>query len=225
MELIQPESLVVWDLHGVMEKGNEGAVLEITNRVLREHSQSRQMTSDENEAFYGLRWIEYFQRLTPHATHLHEHMQAEAFRISQDQPEIIARHLQPNDYLHEVLAAIEQNDSQIVISNTQPRSLDVYLTALGITRFFPPGAAFALDRHSDANQKKSAILSKFLEDKRFKKIILAGDSPADIALKNYVPGTPTKTYLYSHPNRPFRECEADHKIHDLRVIVQNEIYR
>lgn len=36
--------LFIWDFHGVLEKGNDDAVVEITNLALRRHGYSRELT-------------------------------------------------------------------------------------------------------------------------------------------------------------------------------------
>lgn len=40
--------LFVWDFHGTLEKGNENAVLEITNRILKALVYERLMSEEEN---------------------------------------------------------------------------------------------------------------------------------------------------------------------------------
>jgi hypothetical protein len=47
--------LFVWDFHGVLEKGNDGAVVEITNIALQRFGYSRRMTIQEGEFLSGKR--------------------------------------------------------------------------------------------------------------------------------------------------------------------------
>ncbi len=57
--------LFVWDFHGVLEKGNDHAVLEITNLALHYHGYSREMTETESAFLSGQRWHDYFTFLVP----------------------------------------------------------------------------------------------------------------------------------------------------------------
>jgi hypothetical protein len=94
--------LFVWDFHGVLEKGNDIAVLEITNLALDHHNYSRRMTHQESALLSGRRWHEYFAFLLPK---IEEEecfkLQSTCFEISQNQPDIIARHIQLNDHAAE----------------------------------------------------------------------------------------------------------------------------
>lgn len=130
--------LFVWDFHGVLEKGNDDAVLEITNFALEYHGYSRRMTQDEGILLSGLRWYEYFSFLLPQLLKEECHkLQSTCFEISQNKPEIIAKHIQLNDYADFVLESIHSSEhQQILISNTPcltskyPMSLMLYLKCL-----------------------------------------------------------------------------------------------
>lgn len=65
--------LFVWDFHGVLEKGNDAAVAEITNSVLQSFGHSRRMTIQEGELLSGKHWYEYFAFLLPHLNHQEHH--------------------------------------------------------------------------------------------------------------------------------------------------------
>ena len=72
--------------------------------------------------------FKYFEQLLPKESHeRHLELQEAAFEISIKQPEIIARHIKPNDHAYDVLEAIAQKHQQIVISNTTPDSLELFL--------------------------------------------------------------------------------------------------
>ncbi|MBU6389829.1 hypothetical protein KGQ71_04940, partial [Patescibacteria group bacterium] len=57
--------LFVWDFHGVLEKGNEQAVLEVSNLILRDFGFDQQFSREEIYRLYGQRWCDYFAHLLP----------------------------------------------------------------------------------------------------------------------------------------------------------------
>jgi len=219
--------LFVWDFHGVLEKGNEGAVVEISNLALSDLGHSARLTEDQCRILYGKKWYEYFQALLPdEQAQVHLELQEICFDYSRDRSDIVKRHMQPNDHIHQVLEAIAKDHEQIVISNTPPEHLQFFLDAVGIAHHFPKDRRFALDSHKMRSRKtKSGVLIQFLqdkkdkEDKRFDEIIIIGDSPDDMVLKTAVAG---KTYLYTHPGKTHPDCQADSRIHDLRELL-NEL--
>ncbi len=121
--------LFVWDFHGVLEKGNDEVVLEITNLALYRHGFSRRMTKIESEFLCGRRWHEYFAFLIPE---LKEEeclaLQSTCFEISQNLPEITFKHIRLNDHADFVLNSIHNSPHcQILISNTLPESLEMFV--------------------------------------------------------------------------------------------------
>jgi len=210
--------LFVWDFHGVLEKGNEGAVLEISNEVLRRFGYSHRFTNEDIVKLYGLRWYEYFEYLLPQESReRHLTLQEFCFKISSACPEIIAKHIEPNHHVHEVLGRISQKHYQILISNTQPKSLRMFLDAVQISPYFPDEKVFAVNTHQQQTGTKRTILEKFLKDKKFDNIIVISDSPSDKDMIYVAGGT---FYLYSHPERPLKECDVCYKINDLREVLR-----
>ncbi len=213
--------LFVWDFHGVLEKGNEGAVLEVSNTVLANFGYSERFTLEDCHRLYGKRWVEYFQDLLPEedSKKLLE-LQESCFAMGITCPEIVARHIKPNDYSHEVLEAVSKKHSQILISNTNPESLIIFLDSVGVTPYFPNGTSFAIDNHRVRQQRtKQGALNDFVASagQEFESIITIGDSPADMEIVRPFKGV---SYLYSHPGRPFRDCKSDYKINSLREILK-----
>ena len=215
--------LFVWDFHGVLEKGNDRAVLEITNRALTFHGHFRQMTESEGIALAGLRWHEYFAFLLPeHSADEWLKIQSTCFEIGHSQPEIITKHIQLNDHADLVLSSIEATDhQQILISNTVPKSLDMFIEIVGIEKYFPISHRFAADTHHQKAVTKKNCLGEFLKRYDcFESIISIGDSPSDMSLIEQ-DGVPCGVgYLYSHPGRAHRLAKADYKINDLRHVLQ-----
>lgn len=213
--------LFVWDFHGVLEKGNDQAVVEITNHVLKQHGYSRTLSIEEGELLSGRRWYEYFAFLIPGIDpHEYLRLQSHCVEISQTQPEIVSKHIRLNDHADHVLQNIEMSqNTQILISNTQPKSLDWFVKDVGIEKYFPPSHRFAVDSHSQPNQSKKDCLEIFLKRGDFPNgIVSIGDSPADMALiHNRHKGV---GYLYAHPGRDHRVVECHYKINDLRYVLQ-----
>ncbi len=52
--------LFIWDFHGTLEKGNGGAVVEITNRILQDAGYEQRMDEVLDNLLAGKKWYEYF---------------------------------------------------------------------------------------------------------------------------------------------------------------------
>jgi phosphoglycolate phosphatase-like HAD superfamily hydrolase len=211
-------NLFVFDFHGVLEKGNENAVLEISNSVLAEFSYHQRFTIEDCNKLYGSKWFEYFKYLIPSEKHeRYLELQERCFKYQQENPQIVAKHIKPNDHVYDVLETIAKNHTQIVISNTNPESMRFFLDSIGVSSYFPDGNVFAVDMHRNNHLTKEKVLRKYLECKEFEKVIVIGDSPSDISLASVVNGV---SYLYSHPGRKFRNADANYKISDLRELLK-----
>lgn len=210
--------LFVWDFHGVLEKGTEGAVLEISNEILKQFGYSCRFTKGDIDKLYGLKWFEYFERLLPQESHeRHLALQKCCFELSNANPEVITKHIQPNDHVYEVLDRIAQKHCQVLISNTTRESFRIFLDFVQITSYFPEDHVFAVNAHQQHTRTKKAVLREFLKEKEFDDIIVISDSSSDKNLVSVAGGT---FYLYSHPGRPFEDCDADYKIRDLRELLR-----
>ncbi len=219
------KKLFVWDLHGVLEKGNDHAVVEITNLILKQFNYTRRLSTQESYSLSGKKWYEYFTYLLPKEPHEeHLKLQSASFAYSQANTHIISKHIQPNYHSHDVLSAIQKSPhDQILISNTKAEALAEYLKILDLERFFPLSYHFAVDAHTQQKQTKHDILKAFLKKKEYPGgIVTIGDSSGDIALVEDT--TKPLSYLHQPPHRTPRQNAADHKINDLRVILE-EVYR
>lgn len=212
--------LFVWDFHGVLEKGNDLAVVEITNAVLQRFGYSRRMSLHEGELLAGKRWHEYFAFLLPNLHHQdYLDLQSACFDMSLSQPEIIAKHIQLNDYADFVLQTIGSKFTQILISNTLPKSLDYFVKAVGIEKHFPPAHRFGVDSHHQQQLTKKDCLEAFLKGKTFPDgVVSIGDSPGDMALIQHY--SKAVGYFYTHPGRSHREAMCHYKIQDLREVLR-----
>jgi phosphoglycolate phosphatase-like HAD superfamily hydrolase len=212
--------LFVWDFHGVLERGNENSVVEITNLTLDRYGYNRQMSEKEGHLLYGKRWYEYFSFLLPGLTEEeYFKLQASCFKISEEHPEIVTKHIRLNDHAEYVLKRIEEsNNSQILISNTQPKFLDWFVKIVGIEKYFPSARRFAID-DSGKKMTKKECLEAFLQKSSFPDgIVSIGDSPTDMALVENVPNA--VGYLYSHPGIVHRAANCKYRIHDLRSVLK-----
>ena len=203
--------LFVWDFHGVLEKGNDAAVLEVTNEVLRKRGYERRMTEAEAFSLSGIKWHKYFAFLLP-GTPIEQCIELEDACVDmvKTNPEILYRNIKPNDHAHEVLETIAAKHAQIVISNTSPTGIQKFLSATNMQHFFPVPFRFGIHTRDQNSETKLDALKRFLQDKTYDHIIAVGDSPHDML--------GDINYLYAHPDRDFKPCEAHYKIRDLREV-------
>lgn len=212
--------LFVWDLHGTLEQGNEDAVLELSNQILEKFGYSERFDEVTNKSLYGLKWYQYFEHLLPDASH-EEHiaLQEASFDLSNSSEgvAIIAKYIRPSRNAKKVLAKIAEVHEQIVISNTVPESLPMFIKALGLERYFGGPRAIAVNQHArDAKRTKVDALREFLDGQTFDEVIVIGDSGGDMELADATNG---KGYLYAHDGLEFRSDKGHHKINNLADIL------
>ncbi|MET8003722.1 HAD family hydrolase [Nonomuraea glycinis] len=214
------KKLFVWDLHGTLEQGNHLAVIDISNEVLRRFGHTERFTREDGIKLYGRKWYEYFTWLLGDDAYEQAMLLQEAcFELSEVNPAMQCDGIAPTPHAVEVLHAIGGKHHQILISNTRPANLAIFLEALQLGEFFPDGRAFAVDQHSrDTRRTKAEVLAEFLGDAHdYDEIVIVGDSPGDMRLKEVGGG---RSYLFAHPEFEFRECESDFRIRDLRKLLR-----
>ncbi len=212
--------LFVWDFHGTLEKDNENSVLEISNKVLEKLGYKERLTEEDSQKLYGRKWLEYFAYLLPdEPEEVHFKIQQACHDYEKAHPEIIHKNIVANDHAGEVLQKVKvAGHDQILISNMADDALEMFLKSVNLEKYFLPNKAFATNSHLSLSLKtKKDLLSEYLKNKSFDEIIVIGDTPGDIDLKNVAGGI---SYLYAHPNKIFQEVESDHKIHDLREVLK-----
>src|SRR5580704_10819726 len=122
--------LFVWDFHGVLEVGTEDTVYEISNQVLADFGYAERFSKKQNHDLFGRKWFEYYEYLLPDQPHdRHLALQQASFDMSDSRPDLMAKHVRPNVHATDVLSAIAQTHQQIIISNTKPSSLGLFITA------------------------------------------------------------------------------------------------
>lgn len=193
------KKLFVWDFHGTLEKGNELAVIEITNNALQKHGFVERLNEQDAITLYGLKWYEYFEFLLPNEPHeTHVLLQHTCFEWP-DVFKIIAKYLNPNDHALNVLARIQEaGHHQILISNTSTDALPQFVSLAKMDRFFDETNTFAVMAHAkEVKRTKAHVFEEFLENnKGYADVIVIGDSLKDTALAEAVEG---KAFLYRHP--------------------------
>jgi phosphoglycolate phosphatase-like HAD superfamily hydrolase len=212
--------LFVWDLHGTLEQGNEIAVVELSNKIVRDFGYSEQFTMKDGRDLYGLRWYEYFEHLLPNESHeRHLELQVACFNYSNsiEGAELVAKYISPSKNAIKILSAIKNKHQQIVVSNTVPESLPVFIDALDMSEYFPEESAFAVNQHTkEAKRTKTDVLKEYLVNNSFDEIVVIGDSENDMKLAEDISA---KAYLYAHAGTPFRSSLGHHQINDLIELM------
>jgi phosphoglycolate phosphatase-like HAD superfamily hydrolase len=211
--------LFVWDFHGVLEKDNEKAVIDISNSVLAEAGHRERFTNEDNEKYYGLKWYQYFEHLLPNCSHEeHLKLQNRCFAYTEQHLNVLAKYIKPNDHAIEVLTRIHDTGHiQIVISNTRQKDLIWFLEAVGIRQFFDEDHIVGVNAHQKYGTKLD-VLKQYLKDKMFDMIVVIGDSDDDLIMGKSIGGM---TYFYKHPHRVHNKTKfADHITNDLRDVLQ-----
>lgn len=214
----------MWDFHGTLEKGNEHAALEISNAVLAKLGYKPRFSKQDAINLYGKKWYEYFEYLLPDEPHeIHVMLQQTCFEWP-DAEIIVARHMQPNDHVQEVLKAIQdKNHLQIVISNTSEYALPIFLRLAGIDAFFDKTKAFAVMGHTrEVKRSKIHVVKEYLTQLAFQpQIVVIGDSVSDMLLAKELDA---KGYWYKHPGQPVPVVVQEEVrltiIDDLRLVLQ-----
>jgi phosphoglycolate phosphatase-like HAD superfamily hydrolase len=182
---------------------------------------SQQFNDQHVTQLYGLKWYQYFEFLLPDESHdQHIELQATAFAISNN-PEgvaIITKHTSPSLNAMKTLQAIAGSHQQVLISNTTPASLPIYINALGMQDYFGDNNAIAVNQHNrEIKHSKFDALSAFMQGRNYDEIIVIGDSEIDMMLAKQAGAT---GYLYTHAGLPFRSELGDYKINDLIEVLR-----
>lgn len=212
--------LFVWDFHGVLEKDNEHAVIEISNRALKKLGYKEQFTPEDNVKLYGRKWYEYFEYLLPNELHeTHLKIQRVCIKLEEDEPNIVDSNIKPNDHALEILNKIARSvHDQILISNMSDVALARFMDSINITHFFPETKAFPCNtRDGKKTHTKIEMLKKYLRGRYFDTVVIIGDTIFDMEMKKAASNV--TTYLYVHKHLNFPDCDSDYKINDLREVL------
>lgn len=212
------DRLTVWDFHGVLEVGSPDVVVAIMNTVLESHGQAPAMTMEKCDAWYGQKLYQLFANLTPDLSH-DEHLGFEtAYRDLQKKKDLVLARVRPAPHAHAVLEAIaEAGERQILITNTSPAGIRLYLEATDMTRYFHDGTLFPTNIRG-AQLTKDQVLAEYLKGKDFSLVTIVGDSPADMDMGVVVPGR-KNLLLYTHPDKVPKQHPQARNISDLRDVL------
>jgi FMN phosphatase YigB (HAD superfamily) len=132
---------------------------------------------------------------------------------------IMTRHLRPSKNLLHTLEAVQAKHEQILISNTIPEGMRLFIHLLGISKFFNETNAFPVDQHmSQVRGVKKDILAGYLEVRpKYDEIVVIGDSETDMELAE---AFGAKAYLYAHQGMDFRSKKGHYKINDLKEVLR-----
>ncbi len=217
--------LFVWDFHGVLEKGNEYAVQEFCNLVFKELGYNRRLNIEETRNWYGLSWFDYFKLSTPDANEeVWNKMVDKVLSFQKKGWGIVQKHLQPRDFAKEVLSEIQTSGHEnILLSNTRPEHIQSFTDMVGVTDFFNKIIGIDTDNNSQVGKGyvniKSQVLSKYLDNKTFQKIVVIGDRDVDI--KAGVDNNAI-TYLFQSPDFTIKQIDTspNYKISNLKDVLQ-----
>lgn len=205
--------LFVWDFHGVLEKDNELAVLDVTNRVIEEFGYSTCASLEDILSMYGLKWGEYYRLLISEIDEGTVERMVER-SVELGRPSAI-EHVKPQDHALRVLVRIsEAGHRNVVLSNTAQKDLEFFLDLVCITRYVDEffGVGDMKDR------SKADVMKDLTSQDEYLKVILISDTENDIEVGLRFNAT---TYLFKS-----REKLGDTKAHfiitDLREVL-NEI--
>ena len=156
--------LFVWDFHGVLEKGNEMAVKVTSSKALEQLGFDERFTLNDCINLYGKKWYEYFEYLLPSKSiEIYFSLQDACYKI-QAKYNFIKKYIKPNDNANFVLTKIRESEhEQILISNTHPDAMNIFLDAVKLTAFFPENKCFGINSHSNITLNKKDTLRNFLD--------------------------------------------------------------
>lgn len=212
--------LFVWDFHGVLEKNNDLALLEITNIILEKNNYKERIDRRLGKKLYGKRWYQYFEYLLPkesYATHID--LTHQCFIYNDSHPEISEKYMKESKYAKMVLNRIAKKHDQILVSNTNTDTLLLYLKTVGLDKIFPENKIFGTDSHrSKSTKTKTEYLEEYVKKfGKFEDIIVIGDALEEMKM---AAALRAKFYLYAHKGKNFRDCPCNNKIRDLRAIIK-----
>jgi hypothetical protein len=213
-------SLVVWDYHGVLEKGAEESVQKILNTSLIVHKYNERFTEDDINKLYGKKVIEYFKDLMPEENEkIHLELALTFYQISSLNPWITEKFIRRNDY---VIGVLDKIPNKILISNTNIKTVKWFVGLIGLESYFKEDNTFGVDSFKTHGVTKPGVLRDYLKDKYFDKVIIIDDSEIGKELKKVSKdsGFQTVFFLYRHQGRNFIECDSDYNIHDLREVLK-----
>lgn len=204
-------------------KGNEYAVRNICNEVLKEFGVDREVSIEKVLELYGESWSEYYQELIPDARKYDISTMCERSEVVSHK--MTAEHLKPMDGAHETLSKIQKKSgANLLISNTRPGRLEDFLEMIDtinyLHNYFGVGRDFETCDFDIVDYKADRVLD-FVREEDFGKIINVGDQISDMRVGQRIGAI---NYLFRNPDSPYsREPPSseiiDYKINDLKDVL------
>lgn len=202
--------LFVWDFHGVLEKDNEIAVLEVTNRVLEEFGHDVRATLADINRMYGLRWGDYYRCLVPGIEN--ERVQEMVLRSRELGRPAATRHTKIQDHAIAVLKKIKENgDKNVIVSNTAQDDLEFFMDLVGVSNYIDESHGIGWKRETG----KADIIRRYASRGDYRKIVVVSDTETDIEAGLLADAM---TYLFRPRGRDVG-TNAHNTIIDLREVL------
>lgn len=211
--------LFVWDFHGVLEQDNDLALIEVTNIILKKNGFEKQIDLKMRNLLYGRRWYQYFEHVLPKESYsTHMDLTCQCYIYNDANSQIATKYIKPANWAEKVLEEIsKKGHDQILISNTNTKSLDTYLKLVNLKKFFSEDKVFGTDSHRNKKPKtKMEYLEDYLKNKKYEEVIVIGDALEEWKMADNIRG---KFYQYAHEGRNFRQCPTCKRITDLRDVL------
>jgi phosphoglycolate phosphatase-like HAD superfamily hydrolase len=207
--------LFVWDFHGVLEKDNELAVLEVTNQVLGDFGYDVRASIDDIHRMYGLKWAEYYRRLVPGVDE--DIVEKMVLRSRELGRPAASRYIKPQDHVETVLREIsERGHRNVVVSNTAPKDLEFFMDLVGVSPLIDEFYGVDEEERGTRSKNKADIIEECTSGNDYRKIIVIGDTEKDIEV-----GLRTQAVTYLFKPRSYDEAtKAHHSIMDLREVLR-----
>ena len=220
-----PDKTFIWDLHGTLEINNEKAVVEVTNIILSQEGYKARLSLDKCIELYGRKWIDLIRGVLPNmSADVYTTLAKRCVKYSLDNPDITRKHIEASPSARNVLETIAAQDyDQILISNTQPEAIQMFLSAIGLEGIFDANRVLAVDS-IDYNPAKTkiSVLSEYLSSRPYKSLVVIGDTQEDVDMGK---AFRAKTYLFRNHGMPQIKTDADSHIYDLNQVLCEVLHK
>ncbi|MBI5061450.1 MAG: HAD hydrolase-like protein [Candidatus Aenigmarchaeota archaeon] len=213
--------LFAWDYHGTLAKNNELAVHRSLNAAFHELGIPKRANLMEVVELYGKTWGEYVQHYLPDETP--EMIDKVIASVRMYGGRFAPMYVKPMDHAHDVLSAIkERGDKNMLITNTTPKGMEMFIRLIGIDKYIDHAAGISLDDETNGintAEHKAQRLRKYAGS-RFEKIIMIGDRESDVEAGKIAGAVP---YLFMPRCEDCIREDGVHVINDLRKVL--DVYR
>ncbi len=238
--------LAIWDFNGVMDEGrikNKGLQEFLCHRInysLKKTKQIKKITIEDCYELYGSAIECFFEKVLPGKKEEHySEMIKILIKSDMEIPlEKWKEHINPTKGLYSVLDKTkEKGYNNLLLTAIPNHLLDIYSKCVNLSPYFEINkTAFAVNDYPiSVKRNKKNVLTHILNNRKsrnnqilkYDKIMIIGDSPSDIELKNIVQNYIKSkgriiTFQYTHPSLKFRnsgKIKPDYKIKYLTDIL------